>query len=104
MSQDTASSVRDLLPDFCFLNLEDDDYATLGSVLDVDVDYYKATDITDNELSGNEFDIGGDGVVEVAGDDEFDYGAEDVRYFEEVSGFMANGCGCKLATGKSILY
>ena len=45
MSQNTTSSVRDLLPDNCFLNLEDDDNDTLDLVTDVNYSYYPSTNI-----------------------------------------------------------
>ena len=40
---DTATSIRDFLPDNCLLTLEDDDNDTLDSVTDVNTAYYSTT-------------------------------------------------------------
>ena len=109
MSQNTTSSVRDLLPDNCFLNLEDDDNDTLDLVTDVNDSYYPSTNIDPVTVQFDDLDI------ENAGDSDSDSAAsggeteggtvfdrrEDIQLSEDLSEFFKTGCGCKSVKGKT---
>ena len=104
MSQNTTSSVRDLLPDNCFLNLEDDDNDTLDLVTDVNDSYYPSTNIYPVTVQFDDLDIenGSDSDSDSAAfGDETKGGTvydmrEDIQLSEDLSEFFKTGCGCKL--------
>lgn len=90
MSQSSAVSARDLLPDNCLLNLENDDDDTVNLVTDVDDMFYKT-------LSSQSFDE--EPNNESANHIDFELREEDVKLDDETSSFLKNGCGCKYADG-----
>ena len=69
MSQSTTTSVKDFLPDNCFLNLEDDDNETLDLMTDVNNTYYPTPE--SEHLRNEHFDLEN---VESASDSDGDSG------------------------------
>ena len=69
MNQSTTTSVKDLLPDNCFLNLEDDDNETLDLMTDVNNTYYPTPE--SDHLRNEHFDLEN---VESASDSDGDSG------------------------------
>ena len=90
MSQSTTSSVRDLLPDNCFLNLEDEDNATLDLVTDVNNNFYSntneqpVTDDLDFENAGDS-DSDSGSTVSDSGDEVVFERSEDIALTESMS-------------------
>ena len=111
MSQSTTTSVKDFLPDNCFLNLEDDDNETLDLMTDVNNTYYPTPE--SDHLRNEHFDLEN---AESASDSDGDSGGgeddgsfrtvferrEDIEYAEDVSEFFKTGCGCQSVKGKRL--
>lgn len=102
MSQSSTGSVRDFLPDNCFLNLDDDDEGTLNLVTQF-TDTYFNRPLPENELdlanlsdSSSVSDSDSDGNVDVP----FDLRGEDVKFDSDVQRFRETGCGCQLDDGR----
>ena len=91
-------------PDNCFLNLEDDDNATVDLVTDlnnyfnentnnqpvVDIDSKKAVDSDDSDSDSTVCDSGDAVVFERS---------EDIELTDSQSDFFRTGCGCHLVKG-----
>ena len=109
MSQNTTSSVRDLLPDNCFLNLEDEDNATLDLVTDVNNYFYSNTneqpviDDLDSENAGDS-DSDSGSTVSDSGDGVVFERSEDIALTDSLSEFFRTGCGCHLVKGNDLLF
>ena len=102
LSSFSASSVRDLLPDSCCLNIEDDDEGTLSLVTRFTDSYlshsttenvnFPDSDHSDSELSTQSTDS----EAEVP----FDIRPEDQILDDDINKFRDKGCGCHLDDGK----
>ena len=109
MSQNTTSSVRDLLPDNCFLNLEDEDNATLDLVTDVNNYFYSNTneqpviDDLDSENAGDSDSDSGSTVSDTRDGVVFER-SEDIALTDSLSEFFRTGCGCHLVKGNDLLF
>lgn len=111
MSQISTASVRDLLPENCCLNLEDDDEGTLNLVTEF-TDSYLTHELKNSDYSGSDSSCDSDGNISENGhengssDDDvsvpFDVRAEDHKYDDEVSQFRERGCRCRLDNGEMI--
>ena len=98
LSSFSASSVRDLLPDSCCLNIEDDDEGTLSLVTRFTDSYlshsttenvnFPDSDHSDSESSDSEAEV------------PFDIRPEDQTLDDDINKFRDKGCGCHLDNGK----
>ena len=96
MSQFSTGSVRDFLPENCFLNLDDDDEGTLNLV-----SQFTGTYLT-RQPSENELECG-DAGDSSASDTDSDSGSvnvpfelrdEDKKFDNDVQQIRDSGCGC----------
>ena len=101
LSSFSASSVRDLLQDSCYLNIEDDAEGTLLLVTRLTDSYLSHSlteqlipdcDYSDSELSTQSTDS----KSEVP----FDIRPEDQRLDDDIDKFRDKGCGCHFDDGK----
>lgn len=111
MSQSTTQSVRDLLPDHCFLNVDDDDFVLLNEITDVEDSFFpKNSQVEENDLQCENSDSSSDcdneyhelsetGVEAVDVAHHFDYREEDLADIHQTETFLGEGCGCKLFNG-----
>ena len=100
MSQSSTGSVRDFLPDNCFLNLDDDDEGTLNLVTKF-TDTYFNHPLPENELDqANSDDSLSDSESDSDVDVPFDLRGEDVKFDSDVQRFREMGCGCQLDDGR----
>ena len=102
MSQSTTTSVKDFLPDNCFLNLQDDDinntcYPTQES------DHLRNEHLDlENVESASDSD-GDSGSGENDGSFRTAFGRrEDIECAKDVSEFFKTGCGCQSVKGKRL--
>lgn len=106
-SQNSVSSVRDFLPDHCFLHLEDTDENTLDLITTVDADFYSrdksrcrsvhACERRDSVEVEDRLDSSGSEASDI--EVEFDRRPEDASYDEESRQFREHGCGCRFSDG-----
>ena len=94
MSQLSTGSVRDFLPENCFLNLDDDDEGTLNLVSQF-TDTYLTRQSSENELEC------GDADDSSSSDTDSDSGCVNVSFElrdkdSDVQRFRDSGCGCRL--------
>ena len=101
LSSFSASSVRDLLPDSCCLNIEDDDEGTLTLVTRFTDSYltHTTTEQTNNPDS-DESDSDASTESESEPEVPFDIRPEDQILDDEINRFRDRGCGCHLDDGK----
>ena len=105
MSQFSTGSVRDFLPENCFLNLDDDDEGTLNLVSQF-TDTYLTRQPSENELECG--DAGDSSVSDTDSDSgsvnvPFELRDEDKKFDSDVQLFRDSGCGCRLDDGKAFL-
>ena len=104
MSQSSTGSVRDFLPDNCFLNLDDDDEGTLNLVTKF-TDTYFNRPLPENELDrANSDDSSSDSDSDSDVDVPFDLRGEDVKFDSDLQRFRETGCGCQLDDGRILCY
>ena len=89
--------MRDLLPENCLLNIEDDYFISLEGITDVDELFYR------HVFTCQEEDIAFDSESSEHSDLEsstgLDHRVEDQHDLQKIRQFIDNGCGCKLVKG-----
>ena len=101
LSSFSASSVRDLLPDSCCLNIEDDDEGTLTLVTRF-TDSYLTHTTTEQTNNPDSDESDSDASMESESEHvvPFDIRTEDQILDDEINRFRDRGCGCHLDDGK----
>ena len=101
LSSFSASSVRDLLPDSCCLNIEDEDEGTLTLVTRF-MDSYLTHTTTEQTNNPDSDESDSDASTESESEPEvpFDIRPEDQILDDEINRFRDRGCGCHLDDGK----
>ena len=112
MSQLSSASVKDLLPENCFLNIDDDDEGTLNLVTTFTCSYltHSAVENEGNSDSDGDSDPSSDvSSGECQSSDgpsrfiPFDIRPEDKLQEDEVKQFADRGCGFRLDDGNVML-
>ena len=110
MSQVSAfstSSVRDLLPDSCCLNIQDDDEGTLSLVTRFTDSYLVHSTLEQSNDPSSDSDSSAESDSEpkpAAAEIPFDVRPEDQILDDDISRFRDRWCGCHLDDGKIKLF
>ena len=105
MSQSSTGSVRDFLPDNCFLNLDDDDDEGTLNLVTKFTDTYFNRPLPENELDrANSDDSSSDSDSDSDVDVPFDLRGDDVKFDSDLQRFREAGCGCQLDDGRILCY
>ena len=105
----TTSSVRERLPDNCFLNLSDDDEDTLEQLQSVENTFFSLGSIVEDptvatQVVSDTSQIDNDGeVYDDMQNIEIEPSDEDIQYFKDIESFQQSGCGCSLLHGKKTI-
>ena len=95
------TSVRDLLPENCLLNIDDGDFISLEGITDVDEQFFR------HVFTGQEEELALDSESSDGNGEQsdhecsagFDHRVEDQHDLQQTRQFIDDGCGCKLVEG-----